>query len=657
MRGALAIAVEELRTHRLALWAGLGMGLPPLAAAAYGARGPEPFYLAAGAGAVAMAIILGASVVPRDIAERRLGFYLSRPLSPLAYWAGKMAVALLLAIAAGLLAFLPGLLLGRLSVVDTRGLDGWGVATTIAQGWKRWLVVLSFFVAASAVAGGAVRSRSGLLMLDVLMLPVAWIAVLFAFGGVWGAGTAEVVMTLAVPWLSRALIVALLVAGAIQVCVGRLETRRGHLLLSSIAWGGVLLLFAGGLRAFSAYVASAEPADLRHPGGSGLGWIVRAPRAGEPVLIEGISAKWGARFQPSFLLEAGGGFVRLGGTESTETLALSADGRYLARSFWAPFPVMEPFLSAGLGPSLSLLDLRAPGAEPRRLARDARGPIERIVSLSPRGEQVLLAFADRREIVDLSSGRTLARATDAAAWSYPTFLAEGSLRALRLGGGRATVLDWEVGSGQVRERGSIGVSGFNRTWYTSNLPPVWPIDDWRRLARFDAQGLSIHDPDGATVATLVEGWPEGRWNRQAGPLSDGRVGLFEEDGEGLRLRVWDASGRLVSDGRFEGRFPLVVGGEVSPGLLAVGHRPRASSPAGRAGGTSLVDLATARVVRVEADLQPAMRRWLFLRELDARGPEPGSLATRLFFGAQGLVSLDPATGARTVVVAPRDRRD
>ena len=60
---------------------------------------------------IALAIGLGASVIGEDLAERRLGFYFSRPLSGWAIWASKNLAAILITLGTGLVFVLPVALL------------------------------------------------------------------------------------------------------------------------------------------------------------------------------------------------------------------------------------------------------------------------------------------------------------------------------------------------------------------------------------------------------------------------------------------------------------------------------------------------------------------------------------------------------------------
>jgi hypothetical protein len=179
---------------------------------------------------------------------------------------------------------------------------------------------------------------------------------------------------------------------------------------------------------------------------------------------------------------------------------------------------------------------------------------------------------------------------------------------------------------------------------------LFPTDDWGRVLRLHESGLSLHDLDGRALATLAEGW-QARMNRAAGPLSGNRFGSVEEGPEGLRLRVFDSEGRRLGDSRIKGRFPLRVGGESAPGLLALGLLSSAEQDQRE---TLFVDLATGGLVRREPGVLPALRRWEPGQPGDCQNPQPASLATRLFLSDEGIVILDPTTGAHSSYVRRRD---
>ena len=58
-----------------------------------------------------LALFLGGSIIAGDLAERRLGFFFSRPIPGWVIWGGKMAAALVLVFGAGLAVLAPAFLL------------------------------------------------------------------------------------------------------------------------------------------------------------------------------------------------------------------------------------------------------------------------------------------------------------------------------------------------------------------------------------------------------------------------------------------------------------------------------------------------------------------------------------------------------------------
>ncbi len=661
MKAALAIVAAEIRQHRLVFWIGPLVGLLPLVLnyaleggplravpRGYESEGTFFVWVFAIVFSFAVAVGLGSTVVSRDLESRRLGFWLSRPQPLLQYWAGKMGAAYLLAVCAFILVALPAHLLGSMSWANTGAAFVKGVVG--GRVWQVWLGTLAVALAAGSAAGGALRSRAGLLILDILMAPIVWAAFWFgALSSVFEAGTDAVVMLYAMPWLMLGTVPVLLAAGAAQVCVGRLELRRGHALLSAITWGGLLVFFVGGILASSRYVLSATPADLRLPYAS-----FSAPRSGDHVMIESISTTWNYLYRPGFLLGAQGGFVRIGGVAGGDGVGWSRDGRVFAWSREAPFrPAGDPKAGRppfsrgpGLEPTLHVHNLDRPGSAPRRLTGDVEYD-SALRAVSPSGQRLLVESSTRMQVLDAEAGRKLMSLDTHDRWLRAAFLSESTIRALRINARetnlvqQATVVDWDLASGRLTERGTIKGGGPSYAGLT-------PTEDWQRLLRLDGSGLTLHDLDGGVAATLVDRWAD-RTNRAAGLLSGGRVGCVEGEASILRLRVFDSEGRVVSEARLKGRFPLRVGGEIAPGLLALGVSDD-GEPA-----TLIVDLLTGSVVRRERGLSPALRLWEAGKGLYTATPEPGSLGTRLFLGSDGVVSLDPASGARTVLIARSSR--
>src|SRR6185503_191003 len=121
----------------------------------------------------------------------------------------------------------------------------------------------------------------------------------------------------------------------------------------------------------------------------------------------------------------------------------------------------------------------------------------------------------------------------------------------------------------------------------------------------------------------------------------------EEDGGAVRLRLFSAEGheervldlgRAVSGSGVRPRH-VVIGGEPSPGQLAVGLVASSGPPASE---TRIVDLVSGQVLRNETGLKPVGGPVLVRFSRTYRRPLPGSPATHLFKSDAGeLVRLDP----------------
>jgi hypothetical protein len=639
VKAALAIAAAELRSLRLALVGALlagGVGhliIYKLRVARHAPSGESAATIAfvvVLCTQLGLAAVLGGNAVSRDLAERRLGFYLARPVAPLAYWAAKLAAAFLIAYVAGWLVLMPGFVLGPASVQLAAVLGmtrEWGVLPQLAG--------TAAALALGAAATGAVRARSGLLMVDVVLL-VATVAALRAVVlASWEGGSADVVVFRALPWLRWAAVPLLFAASAVQIALGRLDLRRGHASASAVLWTGLLACVLG-LFLLSAAVDNVTPQDLRIRAFP----PIEAPLSGDRVLVQGSDDRWSGHMA-AFFMDADGGFLPKRGTWDWSH-AWSVDGRHFVSSQGA----LPMFGRRGFTPSLWAIDFAAPAAGPRLIAR--RPAHDRVLALSPDGSRLLVESLRTKQVVAVGDGAMLASIPEPATWSMARFVSGTSVRALRRDIAQARIVDWDVASGRLTERGAIrfeGDAGDSRS--------IIPTHDWQRVLRVDGAGLFMHDLDGRLLATLVDGWPATPKSRyafhRAGLLSAGRFGSIDRGSEGFRLRVFDRDGRALFETRVEAAS---VGGESEPGVLVVG-RGKIWSADGTirfAGESEFVDLATGRVVRREPGLWPAFNAWGVL----GGSVEPGSLATRLFVTTDdALVRLDPVTGARKVLVRRR----
>ena len=120
MKGFLAVARREVRERRFvfaaAAFASLIPFVMPLFRGWIGGRAPEVRSLIAtvlGVGFVlALAVGLGMSMLAPSMANRRIGFDFSRPVSSLALWNGHLAAALLIAALTAAIIGIPAWLAG-----------------------------------------------------------------------------------------------------------------------------------------------------------------------------------------------------------------------------------------------------------------------------------------------------------------------------------------------------------------------------------------------------------------------------------------------------------------------------------------------------------------------------------------------------------------
>ncbi|HKR66608.1 MAG TPA: hypothetical protein VJZ00_22970, partial [Thermoanaerobaculia bacterium] len=224
----MVIATREIRERSRLLIVAAALAILPFAVAlAPGAQGNRGHAImvvgAAGAFnfAIAIALAMGISTICRDLSEKRLSFYFSKPVSPFSLWFGKSIASLLIALLAAVIIAVPSYLGAR---------DAW------RQAWNTGgdrlalafpILLLLFFFGSHAIAT-MMRSRSVLVALDFILL-VAAVAVMAAIlrpvllaGGMrmtGGIGSA----------VAGGILIILAIAPVWQLAKGRTDIRRSHL--------------------------------------------------------------------------------------------------------------------------------------------------------------------------------------------------------------------------------------------------------------------------------------------------------------------------------------------------------------------------------------------------------------------------------------------
>jgi hypothetical protein len=586
-----------------------------------------------------IALVLGATIYVRDLADRRLGFYFSRPVAPSTVYAGKLVAAALLLLGASVLAVVPTLFSGGFATSLVAGREA-GILWSVAIGFGLVLLPLAH------AAGTAIRVQDAwkafhlpALVLTVLIVAWSGAEITRAAFGPTAIGYV-LIFCLTVP-------VVLTAAGFVQAQAGRTDPVRSHRALSLAAWGVLLplaLVGAGGAAWYShpspsaikrLYTASASRGSgLLFVAGEGSGLRAEAtwgflldPRNPERFVRTGPAVPYGA--QPEFGYDP--------------QIELSRDGRVAA---WrAPAPTSSAW---SLEPEE--WELRIARMEGDRITSSGTGLLTPLGSsfdftLSQDGSRVALLEHGVVSVVELASGKTLISARPSG--SHPNlaiaFVDEDHVRLIERWGywGREpvtrslSIFDLDVRARHLERTGEVAL-GPTRSVRTL----LEPSGD-RMLVFGDFAGaVSLRDGrTGRPIADLAEKGLAGTF------LEDGRIVLVTRKDPGLALRLYSDHGepiRTVDVGAV--RWAQIAGQPSSSTvLLAV---QRSDSPTSRA--SLVVDLATGAVVKELPGLTPVGSTDSWSSAVSSSAPpSPGFF----FMDTQKtLVALDLTTDARRTIL-------
>ena len=642
MRGLLAVAERELRERKMVLAAALVGGLLPLAIpllpwlsrhSARETRGVTALVVAASFG-VGLALAFGASMIARDLRERRLGFYFARPLSAAAIFFGKLVAGLLLVLGAIALALLPATVLGSIpGVLLPPGMAGSAIALTVLAG--------AFLLLVAHAAAVSLGSRSPLALLDVALL-IAVAAVVVSASNRLATHLASTALMRGSFAFDAVALAGLVMAGFAQVSLGRTDPRRGHRALSLTLWstlGAAAVAFA----AYGAWVLAASPNDLRSVDGFELAtrgnWLAISGRA------------WGrGDYQPVFLLQtASGRFVRVGaGGPWMRGATFSTDGR---RAAWLGRQQGNRFAPA----EVVTLDLAEPDARPVTTTISIRPGYFDALTLSADGRRLAVREEKTLSVFDLPSEKQLVSVR------LPENVA--NVRSFFLLAERLRILGWPEPAAGV-ERADLRVLELDvagkRLVETGRIPDVSRMGFFSLRRSGEGDRLVLNERrDGRRTVTLYDGRTgallakltscEGEGNYQAMFLADGRVVLAEGGQQGTRVRLFSPAGKPDRVFELAAGRRIRLGGEASAGSVVVSVVPERSTR--WSDGTAfLVDLTRGTSTPLGRGYQPLASFWWLG---GGEAPEPGSVASRALIGPDGTLSLlDPSgSGFRTLLSA------
>jgi hypothetical protein len=619
VRGLAAVFGREIAERRMLPLVALGLGLVPLGAAyfpgvglgrAAEVRSGMASLLALGLTA-ALALILGGSVIARDLGEKRLGFYFARPLGGWTIWGGKLAAAAALTLGGGLLVLLPTSLLDA-SWPDPGLVFGFSRSTGL---WTAVGLGAGFLLLVSHALGVILRARSAWLALDLAGALAVYVLLALASRRLTVAG-ADMARTWILSSFAGLAMIALLLAGAAQLVEGRTDPRRGHRALSLWLWS---LLLAGslGVHAYTGWELAGTPRDL-----SQVGDVIAS--RGSWIAVDGWDSA--RKLWSAFLMD-----VASGRSQRIRSAWGGMDGMLVAFApgeGWAAWLEPPPGMVRGVPLSLRALDLRRPGSRPQEspVVYD-RWP--EALALSADGARVAAVLGKRLLVAEVATGNPIASAKlpgDIEFWPSASFVGTGRVRLRgfrmeRVAADRSwSWQTWELDltDRQLRPLGAFGP--YKGTWNPTG----------GRAVRFNPDLKALELFDGWTGRTLAwRPWTEAPVLSTA-IVSGGRVALVTAAGGGSEVRVLapDLSAELLRI-PVPGKAPLSLRGQPAPDLLVAVTRPPGSRTTSR---TLLLDLA-AGSSRELGEVEPVF------------SPEPGSAGSRLFRNrSRRLLRLDPRTG-------------
>lgn len=565
MKTAWIIAAREVREKARLFVVCAGLALVPFAATLLpGASGQPKDTIAVVGGFLAVvlglgvAITLGASTIARDLSERRMSFYFTKPVSAPALWLGKAAGALFVSIACFAIIALPALL-----AAGRQWAARWlGAAEPLAVGVSA--IAVLFFLAHTLST--IIRSRSPLLALDFVFLLVALGAVYLIVRPLFVAG-AMLLASRVVSVVVLAIFVVLAIAPVWQLANGRSDIRRNHAALMRFLWPGVaiVLLVAGGVVAWLVHVSPAD-VEIVH---------VDQPARGTMAIVSG-RAKHRHDYQPTFLVDrATRRFTRIASPAWWGT-QFSADGRVAA--WLQPVGMFSP-------EGLELYTTRG--------ATNIRMPMAGTLLLSPDGTRVAIANGNLLAVYELATGKLLASAAglDSRARHQIFFVAPDLVRVYEKEDrmGRATPL--RIFELDVRARTT------RKTAERPLVTPRYPVSVSGDGSRMFVRGPNVI-ADGRTaepIATLD------MWNVvHAAMLYDGRLALITYDRGVPHLRTFDRDGAPRHDVAFPGVRSIWIAGETANGKLILAAYGRS---------VYVVDLGTGAIERKLAGVRGPTPNW------------------------------------------------
>ncbi len=622
MRQALAVAARDLRERALVLVMAVVVSAMPFGIVlSRHATDPKGVILVAGlilsvATTIGIAVVIGASMVGRDLSERRLSFYFSKPISAPAIWFGKLAAAVMTVLATFAIVFVPSEIAAHAVWQAHLGNDPLDLARVVV------VAAVSLLLVAHGIST-AVRSRSPYIVADLVLAAIAayivWLLVV-PFVATFALLFAQR-MTLAA---AVAIPVAIAFAGAWQLSRGRTDIRRSHRELSRAFWVGMAVVIAG-LGIYGGTVLDAKPAALTNriavasPRGDWFALSGTAAGDYRPTFF--VDSRTGRAMQTKASLREGGGiqFTRRG--DGALALVPIVDGFHVQRAR-IRLEDLDRHVSADTGISLPVVSgLQAVVSDDLTRIATVDGHLVSVYDVHSRAllGSARLPFGDMVRMFFVSPQIVRIYAAVFATRQVPS--------------PDMHIFEFDVATRRVQQ---TGVIPDNTGWFfTTNADGSLLAMPWHGSFRV------LDGRTGAPRATIARG----KWAQRVTLLSNGGFATVDLTTDAF-VRIFDANGALVRDipiGAASGR--LMFGGsvrEIVRGrklLLTIRHGdfPGATDLA-------VLDMQTGSIDRIERHALAATQFW----SIDPRTPDPAPECVISQNGA--FWRWNPLTGAKTKIL-------
>ncbi|HYO76727.1 MAG TPA: hypothetical protein VE010_09720, partial [Thermoanaerobaculia bacterium] len=583
MKKTLAIAAREIGDRRIIFITAAVLGVAPFAAVLL--PGLERFgsdqvigmtgaFLTV-AYVLALSLTLGASMIGRELTEKRLSFYFARPVSVAAIWFGKLLGGLATVAAVAAITGVPALLAVEPSPHLPRALGFFAAG------------ILALFLI-SHVASTMIRSRSPWVLADLAALAVVLTVLNAMAAELVIEGKAFTVVTVLAWCIGAAFLVILTIAGAWQLSRGRIDPRRNHRELSRFLWttAGLTVAVAG---AVVLWIVNVTPDDLD------TSVDARQVPGSNWVLLQGNTANRGD-FQAAFFRNvASGDYERIKGTGLWWDGFFTRDGRAGARVRFDGLVESLRFRASSVEATPTNLYVQ-PGDD---------------LIASDDATRVAIVSGDMVAVKDFPGGRTLAAARLPAKYVRAFFVTPDLMRIYVRSEQRTDVFELDVRAKELTKTGEFVADG--TVWF--NATP----DGSRLLARVTSeQSAELLILEGRTAAVMGRLPVKGR-HEFGIALSDGRAATVNANDARL-LSIYDGNLALQRQVALPGLKAIWFGRELAGGRLLIGGHAggRIDAQQGRDWAFHFVDLNAGRIVRTERGIRPLQMELFGYYDIDPR---------------------------------------